>query len=83
MRKVYSIGSDLLSALSTVRTRRVCVPSLGGATDIAFAPPAPPVATLVQVTPSRDHSSQLWSAAGGVTLNVPACPAPLTQALDG
>jgi hypothetical protein len=41
------------------------------------------VATLVQVTPSSDHSSQLWSAEGGVTVNVPAWPAPLTQAFDG
>ncbi len=77
------MASDLLSALSTARTCRVCVPSFGGAMEIAFAPVAPPVATLVQVVPSSDHSSQLWSPAGGVTVNVPACPAPLTQAVEG
>ncbi|GEB54424.1 hypothetical protein GCM10017674_13360 [Streptomyces gardneri] len=59
------------------------MPSLGGVTVRALAVVAPPVATLVQVTPSRDHSSQLWSVPFGVTVKVPAWPAPLTQVFGG
>ncbi len=78
------MASDLLSALSTARTWRVWVPSLGGATLIALAVAVPPVPTLVQVRPSSDHSSQLWSLPeGGVTVNVPAWPAPLTHLSAG
>ncbi|CAM5682385.1 hypothetical protein SALBM217S_04845 [Streptomyces griseoloalbus] len=80
---MYSAASEVLAALSTERTCRVWVPSRGGTTLMALAAVDPPVATLVHVTPSSDHSSQLWSAAGGVTVKVPAWPAPLTQAFAG
>ncbi len=71
--KVYSAASDLLSALSTARTWRVWVPSLGGAMEMFLAVDEPLVATLVQVTPSSVHSSQWWSVPeGGVTVKVPA-----------
>lgn len=55
------------------------MPSFGGVTEMALSAVEPPVATLVQDTPSSDHSSQLWSAVGGVTVNVPGWPAPLTH----
>ncbi|CAM5555186.1 hypothetical protein SGLAM104S_09353 [Streptomyces glaucescens] len=76
---VYCSASDLLSALSTERTWRVWVPFLGGVTLMFCGVLAPPVVTFVHVTPSSDHSSQLWSAAGGVTVKTPGWPSPLTH----
>lgn len=43
----------------------------------------PLVATFVQVVPSSDHSMPFWSPDGGVTLNTPAWPTPLTHEAEG
>ncbi len=81
--KVYDTASDLFSALSVARTWRVWVPALSGVTVRLTGAVEPPVGTFVQLVPSSVHSRALWSPDGGVTVNTPAWPAPLTHCPDG
>ena len=53
----YDTGSERLSALSTARTCKVCVPLRTGVTEKDLAVDARPVATFVHCTPSNDHST--------------------------